>query len=529
MKKIFGLTLVIIIFVALFNISSIRANSPKQIKNLLNFDNLLIYDREPEQDEASTRKFVTKYPIIVDPGESYTLIIGKSFYHPLEWIEDRVEPYYPDGKFFNFERGNKGAGVMLEIPPIKEENYLYFTFAVQSEQLEFVEVAVGNELRKTADIIFYKGTIEDFDSFVSYKSSTTFQKGVYLLDYNNKKTLEDLLTEFTFTDDSNNQVVLDIIQNNYQQNKLGYFDVYFSISDKANNKTFYDLGIRVVDITPPEVGGYNYYEKEVGEIINIEDLKRELEIVDNHTITDDIKITVEEDNYTLNYNKVGEHDVVFKVADESNNYTLFTVKINVIDSKPPTIEGPAEIFRYVGDSKLTIIDLQGIYSAFDEVDGNLTQYISINNDYNENIAGNYERLLSVSDLSGNTVTKLIYINVVDGIPPTIETTNLILSFYEYNQMDLADIIEYLQSFHSDASDIMIVYNETEYLDDFTEIVYVYYSYTLNNKTFYGRIAIEPNLTTAKNNTIIYTLLLSFNLLFVVLYTVRSKKLVGYFK
>lgn len=529
MKNKVILFLVALFVLMVFNNNPVNADEDIQIQNLLDLKNLRMYRRDPTEGERSEMKFVTVHPIAVHPGNTYTLVVDQEFYDGQEWTEGQHEPYYPNLVIFMYNRGKPGHGITVEVEPIRTNDKIYFTFEVNHDQLEFVEIPVADRRRKLNKIVLFKGTIADFSSYVSYKSSYLINKGVYIMDYDNRKTLEEVLLEFTFTDNVDDDVIIDVLENNYnyELDQLGLFDVYFSVSDKSSNKIFFNLRIHVVDIVPPTLWGLEVIEAIVGEKISVEQIQYDLRISDNHTKLNNGQIEIVEDNYTPNYNQVGNFDITFKVQDESENTTYFTTTIANIDNVKPVIEGPIEIFRYLGEEKLTLDDFKNLYSAYDNIDGDLTDNIQILDDYNENKVGNYKMYVQVIDSSNNEAKYKFYVNVVDGTPPTYTTSDLILTYSQHNSMNQQDIVDWLTSVHEQAGNITILYNEADYIEDHSEICYIYYSYTIDDQIYYSKIAVEPESYSQFKNIIIYSLLVIINGAFIITYVLRRRKLITY--
>lgn len=98
----------------------------------------------------------------------------------------------------------------------------------------------------------------------------------------------------------------------------------------------------------------------------------------------------------INTENYGEYVLTYKVTDNSNNITEVNRIIKIIDEEKPKIECKEEysIFK-IGTENL--IDCK----AIDNFDGDITNKIEINGEYNSNIPGTYIVEYTVKDDAGN--------------------------------------------------------------------------------------------------------------------------------
>ena len=110
---------------------------------------------------------------------------------------------------------------------------------------------------------------------------------------------------------------------------------------------------------------------------------------------------------------VGTYVVTYNVTDLSGNSAIQVIRnVNVLDSNKPLI--------ILNGSDLNVV-INSIYvdagaTAFDVVDGNLTNSIVVVNSVNTSVLGLYTVTYDVNDLSGNSAIQVIRnVNVVDSI------------------------------------------------------------------------------------------------------------------
>lgn len=209
---------------------------------------------------------------------------------------------------------------------------------------------------------------------------------------------------------------------NYTANKsvLGTHEIVFAVTDLSDNESTLTVYVRVVDVDAPVISG-NTSIAQIGykETWNVNTFKSTLTVSDNYDAMTNASITIKTDNYTANKSKLGTYDVVFSATDQSGNEGTFTKKVRVIDNINPTFSGPTTI----ATSNTTIIteaNIRAEITAFDEIDGNLTNKITLVEDNytgQGNKVGTYTIKYSVTDNAGNTEYHTVTVTRSDEMPP----------------------------------------------------------------------------------------------------------------
>lgn len=217
---------------------------------------------------------------------------------------------------------------------------------------------------------------------------------------------------------------LKITADNHTANKrvLGNHTFTVEASDKAGNKATAVINVRTVDITKPVITG-NASTASVGykETYNIENFRKTLLVTDNYDQLSNSNISLKTDGYTSNKNKLGTYNIIFTAKDSSGNEGTFTKPILVIDNVKPTFSGPTTIATS-NTTVLTEADVRAQISAYDEIDGNITNKIELVEDNytgKGNIVGSYTIKYKVTDNAGNTEHFTTTIMRSDKIPPVI--------------------------------------------------------------------------------------------------------------
>lgn len=527
MKK--GISFILICFTILFvGANNQLKGSNNSHKNLLDITNILIYDRETVSHNNATRKIMTKEAIKLEKNKTYTLVLGEHFFVDQLWHSDN--PMFDDF-ILRFYSNDPNEFKKLTLSPIKTKDYLYVTFSALEENLHLYKIPIENSLvvqvRKAITLI--EGTIDNFISFTSYKSNLEPIKGAYIMNYDELKTFSELLEHFEFSDDLDRKedLTVEVINNNFDNSNKspGKYNILFSIYDKSFNKQYYDLTIHVLDITPPVVIGNDYFEviAKSESKLTIWDMIEFLNYTDNHTDLNQNHLKIIYDGYTGFEDMPGEYQIQIEVKDDSNNTTIFSITVNVIDDKAPVITGPIEIYRYLNEEELNIEDYKQLFKAIDNIDGDITNKITLTGSYNPNEAGYYYLELQVLDSSGNLGSKKFYVNVIDGKPPVITTDELIISFEQYSNMDHQQLIDWLKSQIPEIENINILYDENNYINKTDQTTYIYYSYEIDGITYYDKIAVYPPKIQKHITSIAIIGILSISLIFTTIFTFKARK------
>lgn len=509
------------LFVGISKKVTIKAKE-SYVKNILDLSNLYISEQVSESSFHLAIKTIN--PIKLDEGELYTIVLSKEMFFDVSYDQEGFESQ--DSVFFFYDE-NKQQEMYRHFNYIKVgEEYCYFTFEASYTYLEILELPVDgtNFGQYSTKIMLYKGDINDFNGeFTSYKSDFLSFRGVYVRNYDSDETLNEILDLIKVTDDFSNNLNLTIIKDDYTPNikTVGEHEVVLTLTDDYQNRVFYDLLISIVDVTSPVVSGVEYYKVEANkESVLLETIIDNLNYSDNVSFLYRENVIVASNDYDDNKNKIGSHNIVFHVIDEAGNYTSFEVVVEVVDTTPPVIKGPAEIFRYTTDDIIDIEYIKKMFKATDLTDGDITHKLTIEGEY-ENIPGRHQITIKVEDSSGNIATKRLGVIVVDAKTPTFLPDDLILTTNQYNKMDHEDLKKWLQEQLSTEINFKILLDETLYNDNTKENKYIYYSYEQNKTTHYGRVIVTP-----PNNKVVKIMFITtlglVNILFLINYFKRPK-------
>uniref|UniRef100_A0A6C0KLI6 Pesticidal crystal protein Cry22Aa Ig-like domain-containing protein n=1 Tax=viral metagenome TaxID=1070528 RepID=A0A6C0KLI6_9ZZZZ len=186
-------------------------------------------------------------------------------------------------------------------------------------------------------------------------------------------------------------------------------------------------------------------------------------------ISDDLVI-----NNNINTSQVGTYEVSYNVSDTKGNVATEVIRtVEVVDDNIPVI-------TLIGDSSVTIslaeeYDDSGA-TAFDNVDGDITDNIIVTNPVNINAVGTYTISYDVTDDGGNDATTV-----------TREVTVVSSTFKGLPFLDEM-VIDDNGSILWDDSDITIGYKGYPYIESDLSLTYTKYYFTFTN---YLRLYTNP--------------------------------------
>ncbi|CAM1340347.1 immunoglobulin-like domain-containing protein [Tenacibaculum amylolyticum] len=192
-----------------------------------------------------------------------------------------------------------------------------------------------------------------------------------------------------------------VVANNVDTAALGTYQVIYNVVDSSgNNAVEVVRTVRVVDTQIPVItlNGNAIIEVEAGSNY----LDAGATAVDNldGDITGAIVLVNNIDTSTL-----GTYQVTYNVADSSGNSAVEVVRtIRVVDTRIPVIT--------LNGNEIEEIEFGGTYNelgatAFDSLDGDITNQIITSGNVNTNITGTYSVTYNVTDSSGNNAVEVV--------------------------------------------------------------------------------------------------------------------------
>jgi hypothetical protein len=383
----------------------------------------------------------------------------------------------------------------------------YYTFTSTVETLLFRNIPA---MATTGyNVMLYEGTYAAFTGFEYYVSNAPiYYQGVYLMDYDQPVSEAQIRSHLSVTDPKGGPIKVDLLGGDFVESniEIGEYILQYRAMDLMSNTSYFEMTIRVIDRTKPVIIGINSYITEHGQPLLLENIISQFTISDNVDSLSIADLTVVRDTYTPNKNQTGTYEIDFSLKDQSNNETIKTVQIQVVDRKPPVITGPDVIYTYLSDGAKTLEQIQSLYRAIDDHDGDITHKLNIFlADYDGTLIKNHTIYVRCTDMAGNETLRTVHLHVIDDTAPVFNTSDYILTYAEIDEMTHEDIVlwlkDKLEGEGVSPRHIKILLDETQHLISKRDKAYIYYSYEVDGVTHQSRIAIlYPKQT---NHTLSY--------------------------
>ena len=377
----------------------------------------------------------------------------------LEWKLDHSDDYqvsYVDENSFSFQESTEKGEVIFEqgytykvIFSGSAESKFQFIHGTEQNVISFKNGDVFNVKKSYDDfVITTKDTeISIFDTDVGQIKHIDFPSNIRFLkvleseanpkilgelEYissleaeNDVSYFTDLLTVIDVVNLNDDEVTLTIVTDNYTQNKrvvnVGH-KVVVRATDIFDKYTDYEFRVKVVDQTAPTLtGNTNIAEVSYTNIFDVDAFKASLNVSDNHSLLSSDDVIVTENDYEGFETILGTYNITYYVEDESGNGTSFIKQVRVVDDINPEISGATKITSNI-NTTIVMSDVKKLLTAFDEIDGVLTNKIELHEDNYSgkgNKVGNYNLIYKVTDNAGNTALKTITLQRVDNIPKDV--------------------------------------------------------------------------------------------------------------
>ncbi len=221
----------------------------------------------------------------------------------------------------------KDVGVVITQYPYSNLNEV---FTLKNYQIKFkIQDSSGN---LSSEYTFNLNYVDNIPPVITGNNS-------YTRVYNNPVTLATLKNGLSATDNKDGNLTSSITlkTDNYSSNSAtkGSYQVVYTVSDQAGNSTDYPITIQVIDNIKPTLSGQSSYTTSYNTKLSETTIRGNLTATDDYDGT--LAVTLVQDNYSSNYNQVGNHTIKYKATDSSGNFVEYTVTITVEDDVPPII------------------------------------------------------------------------------------------------------------------------------------------------------------------------------------------------
>ena len=211
--------------------------------------------------------------------------------------------------------------------------------------------------------------------------------------------------------------------------KVGAYRVIVKVVDQAKNAAEYPVIVHVIDQQQPTL-------KVPSEIVITNFLRPNyigmIEVKDNYD--KDLVVIIEDGD--INYNELGEHQIIIRAIDSSLNEKKEYIHIKIIDlSYPEIILKTHQVYLAYGVDSVDYLSY--VESVFDSYDKDLSIFdIRYKSTLDFNKVGLYQVIYELLDKSNNVGTQLLYIYLTDFEKPVIEATHITIkkgAYFNYKE------------------------------------------------------------------------------------------------
>ncbi len=451
-------------------------------RNLLNLRT--VYATERRSLGYSDRHYVS-----VTSGVTHTIVMDDDYVsHCTEDLDGFEYENYPSGfpGYVSYQHDDAHGRYYAEFVPDEGAINIFS-----------IPVPLGPVI-SSYNVMIYEGDYASFPGFepyvldgFSYESSGTLS-----FNYDDRMTLEEIEALITATNPDGQVIDKTIVSDTYSSSDQlpGDYEIIFQATSNLIVRN-YILNISIYDATPPVIHGPDQLSYELSDrplIAEITDLYSATDNVDG-----DVDVEVILDTYTY-ASELKTYTIIFQATDSSGNESTKEVLVTLVDTTAPDLHGPMDMYIYTTDTPYTTTDILNAFEATDIVDGACD--VSITNDgySGTQVAGVYEVTLSSSDLLGNTMTRTIYIHVIDNRGPSFDTDELIIETTPTEMLASHEIVSAFTS-HMASLSMKIEHTEIEYNEYDTNETesgsyYVYVSYDLDGARHTSRVLINVEET-----------------------------------
>jgi len=195
-----------------------------------------------------------------------------------------------------------------------------------------------------------------------------------------------------------------IVNSNLDVDRTGTYAIEYEVRDSAGNLATAEIYVTVYEDLPPVLN--------VNSLDEINVFQGSTFVLPSATATDEIdgdltiNIRIEEN---ININVPGTYSLSYQVTDSGNNNVIIKIDVHVVEDLPPAIVIDGEPLV---ETEIFYSDLLPNITAYDEVDGDLTEDVIIDSSNVDNTQpGDYVVYLSVTDSYNQTTTQQIIIRI----------------------------------------------------------------------------------------------------------------------
>lgn len=280
-------------------------------------------------------------------------------------------------------------------------------------------------------------------------------------------TTQELINDnFTASDGHDGSLILLVQNDQYTINKstLGSYDVQLTTKDSSNNTTTRTITFLVVDQNAPTLVSETTINVYQSNMKSLQEIVDSLVFSDDYNLNSEIDVVVITETYSASSNNPGSYTMLVQAKDQSNNSSLYTLNITVIDDVSPIIGGPSSfVFSYTELKTLEeMIALQTVSDNQSTL--TMSDLVMTSESYTTRTTkvGTFFIYIEIQDESGNKTQKQIQIDVIDDQVPIIYVDNVMITLSEnvtFTPQDALNLLVKNRELPDKSYDISVIKDE----------------------------------------------------------------------
>lgn len=204
------------------------------------------------------------------------------------------------------------------------------------------------------------------------------------------------------------QIKIEVDESNIDYNKIGTYQILYTITDEAGNFTLYIENLEIIDLIKPTITVLKPLIHQVGEEF----------IFDEYFLATDNydKDLVLEYFFDDDINTLGIKTISILVKDQSGNEETFTGDVEVVDCICPVILLEDESMTLDIGEEFDVFKFVEVSDNYDEL---TIEDLIVTHNINYELIGSYEVIYELTDYSENKTIKKLNVYIKDQTPPTI--------------------------------------------------------------------------------------------------------------
>lgn len=331
----------------------------------------------------------------------------------------------------------------------------------ENDIIDFNEMVIDFTNADNKNIKIYKGSKTYLDhTFYNNEANLVFNIKRYkravidgetsiLNSVDNPYSIEQIKEELGLVayDDYFGDITEDIIitKDNYTKNinVIGIFEIEFSVTNKAGFISSCTIFVHNKDLTIPIITGPKSKEICYSNSNNLDQFLEYFTFSDN--IDDELTTKISSKDFIPN--QVGTYEITIICQDKSGNEAITIFSLLVIDKILPYFEdeslGKIEInYKQEINDKLIL----GGLKAIDEVDGTITESITVVKNDLKPLLGEYEVIYEVKDKSGNSALHTRVFTVVSKDKPIFWVSKNLLLIEDIYKLSVEQLVDLLATY-----------------------------------------------------------------------------------